>query len=69
MIQQFYQSMADALILEGGRDRLIAFLQDKLADELVARAEHLQRDRMHQALTPHDLQARVAGALVERKAG
>lgn len=55
-----------ALLTQGGHDAVIDFLTDALAKEYGERALAANRERMqpdYQAMTPHDLQARVAKGL------
>lgn len=61
-----YALLRQQLQAEGGADRVLDFVANKHMLELCARGEAQARERAridYQALTPHDLQARVALAL------
>ncbi len=65
-VEALYALLRQRLHDEGGADRVLDFIANKHMIELCARAEEQARDRQridYQALTPHDLQTRVAPAL------
>lgn len=67
MIDNQWTLLKASLITEGGHDRLVDFLEFALECARIERAKHHERERRlspdYAALTPHDLQVRVATAL------
>lgn len=64
--EALYALLRQRLHADGGADSVLDFVANKHMIELCARAEEQARDRTridYQALTPHDLQTRVALAL------
>lgn len=53
MIGAFWLSLKQALILEGGYDRLVSFLEDELSSARLERAQDQTKQRMSPAYDGH----------------
>lgn len=70
--ESLYALLRQRLHADGGADSVLDFIANKHMIELCARAEEHASERRridYQALTPHDLQTRVALALKGEAAG